>query len=59
MKLKIEKIYAIDTTGKYSIAFIKYEGCSPSWRQYQNDKQIQDYINNNNDYVINDPYFKY
>ena len=30
MNLKIEKIYAIDTTGKYPVAFVKYEGCSPS-----------------------------
>ena len=59
MNLKIEKIYAIDTMGKYPIAFIKYAGYSPSWRQYQNNKQIQDYISNNSDYVINDPYFKY
>lgn len=60
MNLKIEKIFAIDTTGKYPVAFVKYEGYSPSWKQYQNNQQIQDYIiNNNNHIIINDPYFKY
>lgn len=59
MELKIEKIYAIDTMGKYPVAFIKYEGCSPSWRQYQDNEQIQEYVNNNKGYIINDPYWKY
>ena len=52
-KMKIEKIYAIDTTGFYPIALIKYEGYSPSWRQYQDDKDIQNYLKVNNDYDIN------
>lgn len=59
MSKTIEKIYAIDTLGKYPIAFVQYAGCSPAWRQYQNNKQIQDYINSHNDYVVNDPYFKF
>ncbi len=51
--MQIEKIYAIDTTGSFPIALVRYEGCSPSWRQYQNDKDIKDYLKNNNDYEIN------
>ena len=51
--MKIEKIYAIDTTGKYPIALVRYAGCSPAWRQYQSDKQIQDYIDTHNDYEVN------
>ena len=51
--MKIKKIYAIDTMGKYPVALIQYEGCSPAWRQYQNDPQIQKYINTYNDYEIN------
>jgi hypothetical protein len=27
--MKIERIYAIDTTGKYPIALIRYADCSP------------------------------
>lgn len=57
--MPIEKIYAIDTLGKYPIAFVEYKGCSPSWRQYHNDKQIQDYLATHSDYIINDPYFKF
>ena len=55
VKMKIEKIYAIDTTGTYPIVAVRYEGCSPSWKQYQNDKQIQEYLNTHDDYEIN-PY---
>jgi len=51
--LKIEKIYAIDTMGKYPIALVRYEGCSPQWRQYQSDKQIQNYLQHNSDYEVN------
>ena len=57
--MEIEKIYAIDTTGKYPIAFIRYKNCSPAWRQYQNDKQIQEYVNTHNDYERNNTYFKF
>ena len=39
--LKIEKIYAIDTTGNYPMAYIRSEGYSPFWRQYQSSEQIQ------------------
>lgn len=51
--LKINKIYAIDTTGKYPVALVRYENCSPSWRQYQNDKQIKNYLSYHNNYEIN------
>jgi len=51
--LKINKIYAIDTMGKYPIALVEYEGCSPQWRQYQSDKQIQDYLQHNSEYEVN------
>lgn len=51
--MKIEKNYAIDTTGNYPIALIRYQGWSPSWRQYQNNKDIQDYLKNHNSYEIN------
>ncbi len=57
--MKIEKIYAIDTLGKYPIAFVRYEGCSPSWQQYQEDKRIQEYLNTHNDYAINVPNWKF
>ena len=53
--MKIEKIYAIDTLGTYPTAIVQYEGCSPSWKQYHNDKQIQEYLNTHDDYEIN-PY---
>ena len=53
VKMKIEKIYAIDTTGTYPIAAVRYEGCSPNWKQYHNDKQIQEYLNTHNDYEVN------
>lgn len=56
---QIERIYAIDTMGKYPIAFVRYEGYSPSWKQYQDDKQIKDYLKTHDDYVKNDPYWKY
>ena len=59
MTRPIEKIHAIDTVGAYPIAFIQYEGCSPSWRQYQDNKQIQDYINTHSDYEVNNIYWKY
>ena len=36
--MKIERIYAIDTMGNYPIALVRYEGCSPAWRQYHNNK---------------------
>ena len=52
-QLQIEKIYAIDTLGVYPIALVRYEGCSPSWKQYQNDEQIQGYLSSHNDYDIN------
>ena len=51
--MKIEKIYAIDTTGTYPIVAVRYEGCSPSWKQYHNDKQIQEYLNTHSDYEVN------
>ncbi len=51
--MKIEKIYAIETTGTYPIAAVQYEGCSPSWKQYHNNKQIQEYLNTHNDYEVN------
>ena len=51
--MEIEKIYCIDTTGKYPIAAVQYEGCSPSWEQYHNNKQIQEYLNTHNDYEVN------
>jgi len=53
--MKIEKIYAIDILGTYPVAAVQYKGYSPSWKQYQNDKQIQEYLNTHNDYEIN-PY---
>ena len=59
MNRPIEKIHAIDTTGIYPIAFIQYKGCSPSWRQYQDNKQIQEYINTHSDYVVNVTNWKY
>ena len=51
--MKIERIYAIDTMGNYPIALVRYQGCSPAWRQYQNNKDIKDYLKNNNNYEIN------
>jgi hypothetical protein len=51
--MKIEKIYAIDTTGTYPIALVRYENCSPLWKQYQNDKEIKEYLKNHNDYEVN------
>ena len=51
--MRIEKIYAIDTLGKYPIALIRYIGCSPAWRQYQSDSQVQEYLNTHEDYEIN------
>ena len=51
--MEIEKIYAIDTMGIYPIAIVRYVGCSPSWKQYHNDKQIQEYLNTHNDYEVN------
>lgn len=57
--MSIEHIYAIDTMGKYPIAFVRYVGCSPAWKQYQSDGQIKSYLAAHSDYVINDPYFKF
>lgn len=51
--MEIEKIYAIDTTGIYPTAIVRYKGCSPAWRQYHNNKQIQEYLSTHNDYEIN------
>lgn len=57
--MPIERIYAIDTMGKYPVAFVEYKGCSPQWRQYTYDPQIPEYIATHNDYVVNDPYWKF
>lgn len=57
--MPIEHIYAIDTMGKYPIAFVRYAGCSPAWRQYQNDPQIKVYLATHDNYVVNDPCFKF
>ena len=57
--MEIEKVYAIDTMGTYPIAFVQYLGCSPSWRQYQNNEQIKSYLAAHDNYVVNDPYWKF
>ena len=57
--MPIEHIYAIDTLGKYPIAFVRYKGCSPAWEQYQNNNKIKAYLATHSDYVVNDPYFKF
>ncbi len=59
MQFIIKRIHAIDTLGKYPIAFVEYEGCSPKWEQYQNDQDIQNYIATHNDYAVNVPHWKY
>ena len=51
--MTIEKIYAIDITGTYPIAAVQYKNCSPSWKQYHNDKQIQEYLKTHDDYEVN------
>ena len=51
--MKIQKIYAIDTFGKYPVALVRYENCSPAWRQYQNNEQIKNYLKSHNDYEVN------
>lgn len=51
--MKIERIYAIDTLGTFPVALVRYENCSPQWRQYQNNQEIQEYLNTHNDYDVN------
>lgn len=51
--LNIEKIYAIDTTGTFPIALVRFENCSPVWMQYQNDEQVKNYLASHNDYEVN------
>mgnify|MGYP000951240141 CR=1 FL=1 len=57
--MKVKRVYAIDTLGKYPIAFVEFEGCCPQWEQYQNNEQIKEYLASHSDYVINNPYWKY
>lgn len=57
--MPIEHIYAIDTLGKYPVAFVRYVGCSPAWKQYQSDGRIKSYLAAHSDYVVNDPCFKF
>lgn len=55
---KVEMIYAIDTMGKYPVAFVQYEGFCPQWKQYNRD--IIEYLNTHKGlYAVNDPYWKY
>lgn len=57
--MEIEKIYAIDTLGKYPIAFVRYVGCSPAWRKFSDIPGIQEYLNTHDDYAVNVPNWKY
>ena len=59
MTKTIQKIYAIDTLGKYPIAFVQYVGCSPAWRKFSDIPGIQEYLNTHDDYAVNVPNWKY